>query len=181
MRIQRNFQDGANITILVPLSVRLRLFKTCFRGKHRKLAGNFCLWDWVWSFFSDPLVVDEFVASLEEIRNNQEFGKWSLTIEHNVPVGWESTDRTELYHNEDLEEFHPNRKSSALRVRPDRTDLRAPLTNKFTIVFDFHFEKEKHLFVVVRSIYPGVDVGELKGNITAREQRVFFTWDHPGK
>jgi len=35
--------------------------------------------------------------------------------------------------------------------------------------------------VVIKSIYPGNDIGDLEGNITKREGVVFFDSNHPGE
>jgi hypothetical protein len=58
---------------------------------------------------------------------------------------------------------------------------KAPLTNKLTVVFEFQLatEDRPHL-MIVHSLYPGEDIGELSGDITENEGRVFFDWDHPG-
>ena len=96
-----------------------------------------------------------------------------------MTVGWPGTDELTKYKPEDLEEFSPNRHSKALRVKKDRLDLLVPLTNFVTLVYELRPERYQTA-IIVHSMYPGKDIGELHGNITEREKVVFFDWDHPG-
>ena len=97
-----------------------------------------------------------------------------------MSVGWESTSALSDYKEDDLERFTINRRSKGLRVKMCRTDLLAPKTCELTIVYELKIEDDK-LVAIIHSIYPGQDIGELRGNVTVREKRVFFDWNHPGQ
>lgn len=168
------------ITLIVRLSTVKRLSKTCFRGPLLPLAGNFLLWSSVEEVFGDLGVLAQFLDELGERLLIQDIGTHSVCITHSTSVGWESTAPRENYSDDDLEQFPLNRKSVALRVKPTCLHLLAPRTRQLTIVYEFKFEGEFPV-AVIHSIYPGKDIGELCGDVTAREGRIFFDWDHPGE
>lgn len=179
MYIGKTLKSGRSAAIIVRRSTEERLQTKCFRGTSLPLAGNFLRWGSAEELFRDREVMERFIAELDELWSKQEFGTHSLSIAHSMPVGWESTASLPNYTEADLEEFDLNRRSWGLRVKPTRTDLLAPKTNDFTVVFQFKPEDSKAV-AIVHSIYPGSDVGELNGDVTAREKRVFFDWSHPG-
>lgn len=182
MYISRNLklECGAEASIIVRNHTEERLRTKCFRGTFKALAGNFSRWDSSEKLFRDQEVVGHFLAELDEVWSGRQFGTHSLNIAHKAFIGWESTDELERYRSEDLESFSPNRKSSGLRVKTSRTSLFAPRTKNLTLVYELKSESGVAV-AVVHSIYPGVDIGELDGNVTAREKRVFFDWEHPGQ
>jgi hypothetical protein len=172
--------DDTELKIIVRQGARLRLAGTCFRGPESTTAGNFTRWNSIEEMFNDDLVFSQFVRRVEEIaRRDEDDGTYSFTIEYDTVVGWASTADRRGYKDEDLVVFRPNRKSAALRVKPDRTELRAPKTRFITFVFEYKIERDGPA-AVIHSVYPGEDIGELRGNISEREDIVFFSWEHPG-
>jgi hypothetical protein len=95
-------------------------------------------------------------------------------------VGWDSTAPRAHFRSTDLEPFSPNRWSAAMRVRPDRMRLLAPRTSLVTVAYELRCTMEDGFIVQIWTVYPGVDIGALQGNVTIRENRVFFDWNHPG-
>lgn len=180
MFLEKKLEDGTSLIIRVREHTQERLLTTCFRPTSKPLAGNFLRWCSVGELFGDAHVMEIFMADLEGLWSQEEFGTSSLTITHSMPVGWESTASLQNYELGDLEEFDLNRRSWGLRVKRSRTDLFAPKTNELTIVFEFKSEDGKAV-AIVHSIYPGIDIGELHGDVTEREGRIFFDWNHPGE
>lgn len=181
MFICKNLVEGTPATIVVRKMTKNRLRETCFRGTGMKKAGNFSRWNSAKELFRDKVVLEWFLGHIAELCYKVDVGTYSCCL-RSYPghVGWESTDWLRKYDSEDLEEFVLNRKSTGLRVKFDRVDLRAPKTCSLTIVFELK-EEHRRPVAVIHSIYPGEDVGELVGNVTERESRVFFDWDHPGE
>lgn len=179
MYIGKTLKSGVNAAVIVRRTTEKRLLTKCFRGTTLPLAGNFLRWGSAEELFRDREVMEHFLAELDELWSKRDFGTSSVSIVHSMPVGWESTSALQNYADGDLEEFDLNRRSCGLRVKPSRTDLLAPQTNELTIVFEFKSEDDKAV-AIVHSIYLGSDVGELDGDVTDREKRVFFDWSHPG-
>jgi len=97
-------------------------------------------------------------------------------------VGRSSTGKLADYPAEALVPYQPNKRSQALRIRPERRDILAPPTCILTIVYQRKPpDDEGRQVVIVHSLYPGPDIGQLRGDITAREGVVFFYWEHPGQ
>lgn len=167
------------VSIAVPESVEKRLATTCFRDM-KCLAGNFSVWKNAAELFADKRVMGNLLADVGEAFNACRWNN-SVCIELDSAIGWAGTDKLEKYHPEDLEEFKPNMRSTALRVKLDRLHLPAPKTDLLTIIYKVQREVNGPITVTVWSIYPGVDIGELRDNITLREQCVFFDWNHPGQ
>lgn len=108
-----------------------------------------------------------------------ESGEFSVEIEFlEEPVGWSGVVSLDRVCDEWLECFEPNRRSTAKQVKAESKIL-APLTNIVTVVYSLHFNGGAPK-VVIHSLYPGQDVGKLKGDITSREGVAFFGWEHPG-
>ena len=180
MFIQKKLKGGTGVAIVVRRITEERLRTKCFRGTHHSLAGNFSRWNSVKELFLDEFVIKQFLDELSEMSLKQETGTYGVSIIHTMPIGWESTAPIENYEQNDLEKFSLNRKSWGLRLKPSRTNLLAPQTSEITIIFEFKYENTKYV-AVVHSIYPGNDIGELNGDVTDRENRVFFDWNHPGE
>jgi hypothetical protein len=170
---------GSPVVMIVRQITEERLVKTCFRGIDVKLAGNFLRWNSSFELLSDAHVKYMFIRDIDEAFRNNSWNN-SVCIEYGLPVGWSGTDDVSKYSQSDLEDFEPNRRSRASRVRLDRRDLLAPKTDLLTIVYELKREETGYIVAVVHSIYPGKDIGELRGDITQSEQVVFFDWNHPG-
>ena len=172
-------QNGGTVAIIAQKYTERRLQNTCFRGPERRLAGNFLRWRNLVQVLNDGIVLGQLMEAVENaILENERQN--SLTVDYPEPVGWSSTDRLERYRPEDLEPFKLNKRSTALRLKADRTHLAAPSTSFLTIIFEASLH-DKPPAVVIRSVYPGEDIGELDGDLTAREKCVFFDWSHPGE
>jgi hypothetical protein len=180
MNLVKNLRSGVEVLIIVRRPTEERLRAKCFRGKHLALAGNFYLWDSAESLFRDRTVIDQLLEELHDLWTKRDLGTHSQSITHELVVGWESTDPLENYAPDDLELFNPNRRSQGLRVKLHRTDLFAPKTQELTLVYELKSE-DSNPVVIIHSIYPGIDIGELDGNVTQREERVFLDWTHQGE
>lgn len=171
--------NDERVKVIVRRKTTIRLMERCFRPRKFRCAGNFIVWESPRQLFDDALVhheVEEQIAKLLSEDN----GTHRFTIDYGSAVGWESTDHLDKYADADLEEFDINDDCWAWRVKRNRTDLKAPLTSLITFVVELRTEDNEQV-VIVHSIYPGVDIGDLDGDITDREQRVFFDWKHPGE
>ena len=166
-------------TVMVPQDVIDRLSKTCFRGTHVQCAGNFFRWSGADTLLEDAFVQQLLDQKMEELWTKWRLGIGSLLVVYHSQVGWESTVPLKLHRRHLLERFKPNHKSRSLRVKLLLHGVTAPKTNLITIVYDFKLE-EGEPTMIIRSIYPGLDIGPLAGDVTRRTQRVFFDWDHPG-
>lgn len=170
---------GMPMLIICRSRTERRLTGTCFRQDGKPLAGNFSHFSSVKAVLDDPKVFRQFIEELSEVYNRQDFAGHSVCVDCERIVGWESTASAEFYDREILEVFQPNRLSTALRVKLDRTDFKAPQTRKLTIVYEFKMELNGPE-AIIHSVYPGEDVGNLRGNVSEREGRVFFDFNHPG-
>lgn len=179
MYLSKKTEDGMMVGIIVRFQTEQRLRKTCFRGVTVRKAGNFSCWNHSEQVLMSGVVLKEFLAEITELWKRQDFGTHSVEIECDYFVGWSSTAPLGGYILEVLEPFKLNRRSEGLRVKYSRRDLRAPQTKLLTIVFEFKSEDGRPV-VVIHSMYLGKDVGELEGDVTAREDCVFFDWEHPG-
>ncbi len=173
--------DGLTVAFIVRSVTENRLSTTCFRGPDKKLAGNFSVFRSASEAFKTQ-DVDWFPGFIDDIRQMLERGEStaSYSFDKGFNVGWSGTAKISQYQPEDMEYFEPNRRSRALRVKTDRRDLCAPLTSVITLVYEVRLEGNL-VGVVIHSIYPGEDIGELKGDVSAREGIVFFDWNHPGQ
>ena len=179
MFVRHKLKNGIYAAIIVRMNTEDRLATKCFRGTSLRRAGNFSRWESAESLFQDEIVLRHLLAEFDELWQKQDFGTHSVAIELSTPVGWESTGSLDNYKLDDLEQFDLNRRSWGLRVKTSCIDLLAPQATELTLVFEFKSEDGKPV-IIVHSIYPGSDVGELDGDVTEREQRVFFDWNHPG-
>lgn len=168
------------VALVVRTGTEVRLRTTCFRGKGNKLAGNFELWSSARELFSDKVILQSFLADIQEIWGMRSIDTYSVTLEYPTPVGWDSTAPLGNYAPEFLERFQPIWRWNGLRIKPTLSSILAPKTNLVTLIWECKEENGSPV-VVVHSIYPGVDVGELEGDVTLREGRVFFDWSHPGE
>lgn len=170
---------GPDFNIIVRDETIERLKTTCFRGKEKALAGNFSAWGDVWEMLRDEFILEELLYEMMYLSENNDFGDHSLEVTYRrCAVGWASTDTIINYGDDDLVVFHPNRKSCALKV--SSVEFKAPETQRITFVFEMK-EEGADVTMVIHSIYPGMDIGVLDGDITKREGVVFFDWSHPGQ
>lgn len=169
---------GRRVGIAVGGETEARLMTTCFRGRQFALAGNFFRWESSVELFGDDFVATEIAKYVTDPGFEPAWAN-SLTIGYRAAVGWTSTVKRSLVPDADLEPFQPNRRSTALIVRPGRR--LAPLTRYLTVIFQKPTLYLNQTTLVVRSVYPDEDVGELRGDLTEREGIVFFAWTNPGE
>jgi len=179
MRGYFRFVKGIEAMVIVRTPTQVRLAGTCFRGPAHKVGGNFHRWHSVEELLADRNVFTAFCEDVSERIQQDDFQTHSLCVEYRFPVGWASTAPRKNYLRRDLEKFHPNRRSSAFRVRLSRTNLLVPETMNLTLVYELK-KDDRGIAAVIYSIYPGDDIGELYEDITKREKIVFFDWNHPG-
>ena len=180
MHLEKTIDDSMVASIIVRPDTRRRLEGTCFRGSFYKCAGNFVYWNSAREVCNDETVMRCLLNEIRMRWQKREFSTGSLTIECGAKVGWESTAPIELYRPDSLVEFELNRRSCGKRVKKHLVGIKAPLTHRLTVVFEFKDEFNSPV-MIIHSIYPGVDIGELDGDVTAREKRVFFDFSHPGE
>ncbi len=186
--------DGKRLFILYENKVSFRLTTTCFRGIRSKFAGNFFQWDSFEDFVNDKRFdfVKEFSVNVDRTYNEclaerARTGTGVVTLDFEQMVGWESTDDRWNYEDDVLEEFHPNRRCTALRIKPGLTSIKAPKTSLMTVVYGISIENY-NIVASILTIYPGEYIGPLcctdggdTVDITERQGRVFFDWSHPGE
>jgi hypothetical protein len=186
MFFRTKLPDGSPAVIIVGNETEARLRKTCFRGKNVAAAGNLRAWNNPTHMFQDDYILDPFVADVlkrveaKEVESRPgDQHRATIIFRAFELMGWASTDDRSKYADDALERFEPNRKSSALRVLPNRTDLHPPETREITFVYSLRFERQHGWMVIIRTIYPGPDIGPLLGDLSQDPGVVFFSWDHP--
>lgn len=169
------------IVVIARNVTRIRLAGTCFRPTAEPLAGNFAHIRSVQDLLDAECgrVLADLAEDVERRFRASGRGTYRLQVQLDKHVGWASTAPIESIAPSELEEFRPNRRSRAKRVISTSAQ-RAPKTNLVTIVYQI--EKEpRQIAALIHSVYPGPDVGELKGDVSDREGVAFFGWDHPGE
>ena len=170
--------EGFSADVIVPWRDLVRIGKDHFRER-KNLAGNFSKWDSLSDMLEDTVVQAKFLKDVKHAWEEQDFDPLSFNIDYEEWVGWSSTDRLEHYPKDALEEFNPNKRSVALRVKPALTQFLAPQTSRITFIYRLQLlEVTPRLFLF--SVYPGEDIGHKYQNVTEREGVIFFDWDHPG-
>lgn len=165
-----------------------RMQDKCFRLNGEAAAGNFSQWQTPEQVFEHDglkaLFLEEVAEHIREFggrRHIEQTGSFTLSVPGEF-IGWSSTAPRSDYAAADLKEGDLNRRATALFVREDRQDLKAPRTNAVTFVYELKYELVYGgWIIVVQSMYPGSDVGELKGNVSEREGIAFLGFSHPGE
>jgi len=175
--------DDFGCAVIVRRATEKRLSKTCFRGRSLKRAGNFFLWSVVGELLRDPFIKDELMRELCDIFAEETFKEYesvtkSFVIDYGSPVGWSSTAPLASFTNDILEPFNLTRRATCLRVKSNSPVL-APQTTNITFVIECKLKRGDPV-AIVHSIYPGEDIGPLKGDVTKREGVAFFGWDYVG-
>lgn len=184
MNIERKLKDGSPVLIKAPVETEVRLRDTCFRGQNVHKAGNFIRWTSIRDMLrNDHFVYRNLLAEIDAAWTTTGAGTYSFTISHSAMIGWETTQPLENFKPEDLRVFRLARRGHAMAVKPERTELLAPQTKEVTFVYQLkHDDQMKgRLLVLIRSLYPGKDVGALRGDVSQRTQRAFFDFNHPGE
>ncbi len=182
MKIQTNKKiGGIPVTIIVRGEAECRISDRHFKGYRSKVAGNLKIWNSLYEFLCDEYVIDMMI---DDAKQAYDVGSKtnSFFIDMGDDVGWSSTDHIQNYKEDLLEEFKPNKRSRALRVKSCFFEIKAPRTTLVTIVYELRRELHiNQVVLVIHSIYPGMDIGELTGNVSARERVAFFGLNHPGQ
>lgn len=176
-----NLASGERVEVVMTKAGGERLTGTCFRGTDRRQAGNFFQWPYFSAFIEDEEVRGKLklkLAVLVASANANRPHRFELELSHDI--GWDSVMDVKDLTEEDLascETRELNRRASALFL-PDGKIL-APKTNVLTmVVSQYH---KKHWQFVVRTIYPGHDVGTMAGDMTQRFGFVWIAWSNPGE
>ena len=189
--------DDNRFFIFYEDSVCFRLRTTCFRGTRKKLAGNFSRWNSFSDFVYDRDfgIIKELSKSAERtyeecLREGRDSWIDVVTLDLQEEIGWESTNERCKFHSDNLEEFKLNGRCVALRVKTRLTYIKAPKTSLVTIGYGILI-KNDDIIASIQTIYPGEYVGPLYNteegkenqvvNITERQGRVFYDWNHPGE
>lgn len=160
--------------IVVPKNQLQRMRETNFRKPRKAKAGNFL------PGIGWPDLVEMFREKLEaEIEKELAASTATFSITLTAPefIGWTGAIKIDGDIPEDTEFFKPNKHSNAMRFRLD-SNRAAPLTREVTFIIRFPRQPGVAL---IESLYPGEDVGHLRGDITKRENVVFFGFEHIGE
>ena len=184
MFFKTTFPNGVRFNIIVGHEETIKLQHRSFRGPGSPYAGNFFGFSRVEYVVRDRLFFDDLRVSAsqkvrEMISRGKSYADFSCTFDCGKPVGWASTLPLALVPADALEPFEPNRHSRALRVKPGRTDIVAPLTNLVTFACQVRCDKARWK-LIIHTLYPGEDVGPILGDVTQRSKRAFLDWNHPG-
>lgn len=163
------------------------LGKRHFRGSEVQRSGNIFAWNSIAQLFSDC----SFLRALyEDARDALENGASSNSFSYNPcrHVGWSITDDLHLYDHQDLIPFtfdlryypHAQHGTVGLMLKKYRWHLKAPLTKQITVTYELREEPDRYV-IVIQDLYPGRDYGEQSGNVSRRENLVYFHWHHPGE
>lgn len=181
MKFLRKINRLLTVAVVVRAEARERLAERRFKGVDVAVAGNFSRWATLEEFMSDDVVLLALDEEFRKTYRKDDFRTKSFEIRFGGRwIGWSNTDNLEIYTEEMLEVFEPNRRSLGYRVKLDRTDLEAPRTDIVTVTYEFRDEPDGPV-AVIHSIYPGENIGVVRGDISRDKEIVFFDYNHPGQ
>lgn len=170
---------GHSITVIMRTSTAERLEDTCFRGYDNPLAGNFWNWESFREVLDNQAIRSSMLDELDQLYEDDNFNaKYSFSVRCPEMIGWSSTKLRTGEVDEELVERRLNKRATAMFIRD--LHLPAPLTDWLTFVCELKMEKGQFPTAIVHSLYPGEDLGELKGDMTERTGRIWFDWENPG-
>lgn len=176
--------SGEVLSIIVRGETERRLASRCFRPHPEPKAGRFSNWRKIEHLFQNERVKRKFVDEIERCWRDEEISERSSTFSAQVQcdehIGWSSTAPRHNFHVDELEPFAINDRARGLRVRAACANRRAPRTDTITFVYELKIESGSPV-AVIHSVYPGKDIGDLKGDVSQRESVVFYDWDHTGE
>jgi hypothetical protein len=181
LRFRFNRGNGRTIALIMRKPAVLRLSTTCFRGRDKRLAGNLKLYDNFSQVMDDQLVVEGVFAELDKLFEDEMFNAtYSFTVKHTEPVGWSSTIMAKQLPGVKTEKQKLNKRSRASFVADPA--IMAPLTHSITFICElkYHTKTDLRGAVMVHSLYPGPDVGDLRGDMTRETGMLWFPWTTPG-
>lgn len=157
------FQD---FILIVDHETKKKLAKTCFRDVAQ--PGTFLHWENVQDIFYDQQVQQELIKEVEtSIKEGS--GVYSFSIDCHENIGLTSTILIEKATGP-LVKKPLNGKAEGMFVK-----MAAPLTSMLTVIYRLQLKKPRAT-VEILSIYPGIDVGVLEGDVSEREGVVFLDW-----
>lgn len=159
---------------------------TCFRSGLVVRAGNFSRWANPQQMFSDPEVIASFKEEVQDIVSSEDDPQSTFGFTGLYPevVGWASTVPASAVPQISFD----RRKISDSPLKDAYADfvtditMQAPQTRLYTIIYELKRrgrEGENKWVAIIYLLYPGLDVGELQGDVSQRESRVFFDFAHP--
>ncbi len=168
------------VNMVVRFGAEDRIGRLHFRGKTVRRAGNFFAWHNIFELFEDIDFLDAIYKDASDAYAEAHLGTSSFTYDFRYDVGWSSTDHNDKYSLYDQERFSLNRRAEAWRIRSDMNRIKAPRTSLVTVIYELRDEGDA-IAIIIHSLYPGPDIGDLIGDVSVREHCVFFSWDHPGQ
>jgi len=172
--------NGGRVEIILPLRQAQRLVGTCFRGPRCRQAGNFFKWRDFSAFIHDPTTQGLLKPELERlVREAYIQSKHRIELGFDEYVGWDSVAHVDDLKSEDIalgKVQRLNRRATALFL-PDGLIL-APQTKFVTMVLSQ--EHIGHWRFIIWTMYPGLDVGDLLGDMTELYGFVWLPWSNPG-
>ncbi len=183
MRFTTHLPDNSPVLIIMSNKVSHRLADTCFRGNDQFLAGNFRDWMSMMDMCEDDDFLDPFLQKVQKVADqdrHQKTQRCEVSVWNLDGVGWSSTINRDSVDDSDLKAFdQPEWRSwTVMRVKPESADrILAPVTCKVTVAY--RLVLDGCWKVIIQSIYPGPDIGRLKGNLT-NQPWAMLDWNHPG-
>jgi len=171
---------GKKVVINLDEDVIQRLNSTCFHAQIIPQAGNFDKWKSVQEFFADKTIMKYFLEDVVEdaVRLNTKSNSVCINYDGQL-IGWSDTEKKRKFQKEHLVRTSLNANGFGLTIKKGLVPRLAPLTNLATIVYDMSVVSDT-VFIQIISVYPGFDVGDIKGDVTRREGRIFFPPNYPG-
>lgn len=179
-----------HLTLEASRDVERRLRNDHFRGRDLRRAGNVCRWEHLDAAFEDAqfrvLLIEAVANQLRGVALTGRARELRVTVRYPRPIGWAGTAPYEKALADTYDDYRPNDRTVALRVRRGAAQ-RAPGTNLLTVVLGVSRRDGIHANVL--TAYPGPDIGPLRPSageadpvdITKREGIVFFDWNHEGE
>lgn len=172
--------SGEKVEIILPREQADRLTRTCFRGRNCRQAGNFFMWPHFSAFIQDSETQGILMSILGELVEEANVQKrHRIELEYRWDIGWDSVMEIDNLESEDIETGEVrdlNKRATALFL-PDDLIL-APRTNIVTMVLEQ--KHVNHWRFIIWTMYPGYDVGDLRGDMTELHGFVWLSWSNPG-
>ncbi|MCC7522273.1 hypothetical protein IT407_00505 [Candidatus Uhrbacteria bacterium] len=174
--------------VVIPNHCSRTMMERHFRGRGTRLAGNFSRWESPNQVLRDRSFSEIFHAVcydiLTELERNPPRYSSDYDQRFNIPfpgiVGWSGTAPRGYVNGAELELFDLNKHARGFKVM-DSEPL-APVTRLVSCStrFRFHEADPHNRVLMLYNLAPGPSVGELHGNVSLREDIVFFDFLHRG-
>ncbi len=174
--------------VVIPRQCYKTMVKRHFRGHSLRNAANFSRWETPYAALGDyrfreifHQICAEIAADLERDppKNNSGYDQRFIVPFPGI-VGWSGTVPRDYVNGAELEEFKINKHATGLMVM-DSEPL-APITSLVSCStrFRLHEADPANRVIMLYSLAPGPSIGELDGNVSKREDVVFFDFGHRG-